>query len=160
MVSGEDWDGSAYSKRGKVSKKKKTRKGSNLALDVNSAEGLRSGAFERLAGLARKKIDVGISFFKQMLAAMVDNELRRIDIRLKTKLLSDETKLHIWFVSDENVSITCQGGEKQGENSRFTDVAQSCQAFATNKHVHQVRTHVRSVQIKLEKAMVVAQRQG
>ena len=85
--------------------KGKMREISYLALDVNSAEGLSSGAIESLAGLAREEVDVGVPLFEQMLTAMVDNELGGIDIRLETEFFSDESEFHIGLVTSELISM-------------------------------------------------------
>jgi hypothetical protein len=75
------------------------KRDSYLALDVDCSEGLRTRAFKHGTGLAGQECNVFGSVFQQMLAVVVDDELGRISVGLKSEFFRDETQLHIWLVS-------------------------------------------------------------
>ena len=73
--------------------------GSNLALDVNSAECLGFCRIEVAFGFARLEVDDGITLLKETLSVIFDKELVRIAVGIETKFLGDETKRNICLVT-------------------------------------------------------------
>lgn len=95
---------------------------------------------------------------------MVDKELVRIAIGIKTELLGDKTKRNICLVTVQrtmSVLFTeswCWRAVNGDLDLRSAHVAQGSKALTTDKHVHQVCTHLdmRGVNIELEETMVIA----
>lgn len=72
---------------------------SNLAFDVNPAEGFGSCAFKVVLGLAHLKVEGRVTLFEKPLSIVVDKELVRIAVGIKTKLLGNETQRDICLVT-------------------------------------------------------------
>lgn len=71
---------------------------SNLAFDINSAKGCSLCSLEESKAFAGQKVEVVVTLLKKVLGIVVDNELSCFFVRHEAKLLSNETKLNIWFV--------------------------------------------------------------
>jgi len=136
-----------------------------LALDVDSAEG---GFLERreeleLIRFGCEEHDVTIPLLKHLCSDSINDKLCCMLVTLETELLRDETESHIWFVPVKLVSQSRHktvSGTWGGVHLRFTDVAESSESLTVDKHVHEVAAHVGRVQVELEEAVIVAQRQG
>lgn len=72
---------------------------SNLALDVNPAEGLGSCSLEVILGFAHLEVDDGVTLLQEPLSIVVDEELVRIAVGVKTEFLGDETERNICLVT-------------------------------------------------------------
>lgn len=72
---------------------------SNLAFDVNPAEGFGPRGLEMILGFAHLEVEDGVTLLKKTLSIVVDKELVRIAIGIKTELLGDETKRNICLVT-------------------------------------------------------------
>lgn len=73
--------------------------GSYLAFDVNPAEGFGPCGLEVTLGFAHLEIEDGVTLLKETLSIVVDKELVRIAVGIKTELLGDETKRNICLVT-------------------------------------------------------------
>lgn len=94
-----------------------------------------------------------------MLTILIDDKLGCISVRLESEFFSDETEFNIRLVSVTQLAKDSNRTQDRQENSRFANIAQRSKPFTNNKHIHKIRTHVRGVKVKLEKLMIVAQRQ-
>jgi hypothetical protein len=90
---------------------------------------------------------------------MIDDKLGRISIGLETEFFSDEAKLDIRLVSIDELVKKLIDTYHGLENSRFANIAQCSKPFSNDKHVHEIRAHVRGIQVELEEPMIVSQRQ-
>ena len=138
--------------------RKRGRATSYLPFDVDAGKGRGATGFEPLAGFGCEKHNGSFAVLEEVLAVMVEDELRGLDVRLKVELLGDKTQGHIWLVSARRVSNVLVTGRKG--NVRLADVAQSSQALPENKHIHEICAHVGRLVVELEEAMVVTQGQG
>lgn len=77
---------------------------SYLPLDIDAGEGFGARLFEPLSGFGSQKDDGTIPVLEKVLASMVKNELRRLDICLKIELLSHEAKGHILLIPREKLA--------------------------------------------------------
>lgn len=73
---------------------------SNLALDVNSAEGGSLDGIKVSDTFASQKIEIVSTFLEQVLGIVINNELARVFIGHESKLLSNEAEFHIWLESE------------------------------------------------------------
>ena len=76
----------------------RTRRISNLSLNVDSSEGRSSGAFKDVSGFAGQEGDILGAILQQLLALVIDDELSRISIRLEPEFFCDEAQFNIRFV--------------------------------------------------------------
>ena len=91
---------------------------------------------------------------------MIQNETGALLVGLKAKFFRDEPNFYIGFVPiPEGVSIPVTN-KMRNDSLRFTDGRESRKAFPVHKHIHQVSSHVRRVQVKLEETMVVPKGKG
>lgn len=112
---------------------------SNLALDVNSAEGGSLDGIEASDTFASQEIEIVSAFLEQVLCIVINNELARVFIGHKSKLLSNEAKFHIWLESGSEISKVSRRIYEEWY-SRFAYRTQSSKTFTTDKHIHEIYT--------------------
>lgn len=78
---------------------------SNLAFDVNPAEGFGSCTLKVVLGLAHLEVEDRVTLFEKPLSIVVDKELVRIAVGIKTKLLGNETQRDICLVTVQKTML-------------------------------------------------------
>jgi len=71
----------------------------NLAFDINSAKCGGASRLEGVGGLAGQDDDSAVAVLKEVLAAVIQDELGSIGVRLEKQFISNEAKRHIRLVS-------------------------------------------------------------
>lgn len=100
------------------------RKESNLALEIDSSEGLCSCRLEQLFRITCQENDGIVTFLEQVLTVMVDDELSSLGIRLEGQLLSEVAQFQIWFVTSSTVSMQVVISWGGNRDSRFAHVCE------------------------------------
>lgn len=141
-------------------KRKSGRRQSYLSLDVDDSVRLGLGVFKHSTCFAGQESHMPISLLQQLSRSILKNKAGTLLIRLKAKFFSDESNLYVGFVSAErSQQRSLLINAKKRQDSRFTNAGQRSQAFAIDKHVHKVCTHVGRVKVKLKETMVVTEGQ-
>jgi hypothetical protein len=66
-----------------------------------------------LARFGSQEQDVAVAVLEEVLAAMVENELRRFDVGFEVELLGNESQWHVLFVTKAELADSMRGGEEK-----------------------------------------------
>lgn len=117
--------------------------------------GFSLGSLKQRTRFAGQQPHSPVLLFQSVLGRVVENETCGLLIGLEAKLFRDEPDIDIRFVpEDRQLAGETQGGRTK--NSRSTNGSKSSQPLPIDKHVHEVRPHVRCIQIQLEEAVIIA----
>ena len=130
---------------------------SNLTFDIHSGKGCSSRRLEESNRFSGEKSNRILALYEQVLATMVQDKLGGIRIGLEAEFLRDESQRNIWLVSRGIGQQRRLSSDEGMENLRPANVAQSSQSLSSDEHIHQICTHVRGVEVELEKSVIVAQ---
>lgn len=118
----------------------------DLSLNVNFPECRALGLLEESAGLAGEQYDAVGALVEQFSPAfVVADELCSIGVGFKSKLLCDESQLHVWLVSVIMLDYCRIAGNRDG--LRSADIRQRCQTLSYDEHIHEICAHVRRVEV-------------
>lgn len=118
---------------------------SDLAFDIDLAEGSRTCTLKESTCFASEECDVIRAIFQKVLALLINDKLSGIGIGLETEFLSDEAKFYIWLVSVRQLALPLTKDWENDSNLRFANVAQRSKPLTNHKHIHHIGTHVRRV---------------